>query len=259
MNVVSIDPAPSKPAVIFDGKFSSVDATELVAHCSSLALPGTLLCWDAPLTGPSSTKGSFSQRLIEQFFSRTKTGFKTPRGISVLPYSGCPHWAISRACLGLPICGGHDLSGEQLPFFLATNRDDLKSDRARVIETHPAVAIWLWCREIDDQLSHEESPRSWVYKGNRASRTIVDLWDVLKGVWMKTEHQAVIQAISRQCNIPDNDDELDAIVGWVLGELLCSNHGSVGILGDSKTGAIALPINPELQKAFDEFRSQNTT
>jgi hypothetical protein len=255
MNIVSIDPAPSKPAIAFDGSFHTVDTSELVAYCDSLASPETLLCWDAPLTGPSSPRGSFSQRIIEQFFSRGKTGFKTPKGISVLPYSGCPHWAITRACLGLPICGEHDLPSERLPFMLTTDVAELIPDHPRVIETHPAVAIWLWCRELDD----EEQTRSWVYKGSNRSRRIEEMWTLLTGVWMATEHPAIIEAMSRPANVPNDDDKLDAFVGWVLGTLLLSNHPSVGILGDAASGAIALPMSTGLQTAFDTFREQNLT
>ena len=259
MNVISIDPAPSKRALVFDGTFKTVDASELVAYCDTLASTDTLLCWDAPLTGPSSTRGSFSQRLIEQFFSRGETGFKTPKGISVLPYSGCPHWAITRACLGLPICGEHDLPGERLPFTLTTNVAELKPDRSRVIETHPAVAMWLWCRELEDDPDDEGQARSWVYKGSKPSRTIEEMWTLLTGVWMATEHPAIIDAMSRPLNVPNDDDKLDAFVGWVLGTLLLSNHPSVGILGDSASGAIALPMSTELQTAYNTFRSSNVT
>ena len=136
---------------------------------------------------------------------------------------------------------------------LTSDVAELEQDRARVIETHPAVAIWLWCRELEDKPGDEEQARSWIYKGSKPSRTIEEMWTLLTGVWMATKHHAIIEAMSRPANVPDDDDKLDAFVGWVLGTLLLSNHPSVGILGDSASGAIALPMSTELQTAYDRF------
>lgn len=261
MNVISIDPAPSKPAVIFDGQFCSIPVDELVAYCASLARDSdTLLCWDAPLTGPASSTGSFSQRTIEKFFSRQETGYKTPAGISVLPYSGCPHWAITRACLGLPICGDYGVGKEQLPFLLTTNSTEIRPGCARVVETHPAVAIWLWCRNLenDSEEYSSDAPRPWVYKGRKPSRSIEELWTSLTEIWKATENSTLQDMIARTSE-PKNDDQLDAFVGWVLGTLLASGSAWVDILGDLTTGAIALPVTPELRKQFDTFVEGSTT
>ncbi len=259
MNVVSIDPAPSKDAVIFDGEIRYIRALEVPTFCQGLSQnKDTLLCWDAPLTGPSlndeteALAGSFSQRQIEQFFSRTETGFKAPFGISVLPYSGCPHWAITRASIGLPICGGFDRSFEELPFLLLTETTEITPGTSRVVETHPAVAIWLWCRGADD---HDDT-RPWVYKGRRPTRTILEIWTILSGIWAETQVRTVVNTINN-IDPPTNDDELDAIVGWVLGELLVARHPSVGILGTRGTGAIALPIDDGLRTSYRTFLQNN--
>ena len=260
MNVVSIDPAPAKNAVVFDGEMRSIPAWQLPAYCQTLSRqPDTLLCWDAPLTGPSFNQepggrtGSFSQRQIEQFFSRTETGFKIPPGISVLPYSGCPHWAITRASIGLPICGRFDQDINELPFRLTTETEDVQPGTTRVIETHPAVAIWLWCRNLDDA-----DDRPWVYKGRKPSRTILEIWTALSGVWAETHVPQVLKVIDK-IEPPANDDQLDAIVGWVLGVLLVAKHPSVNILGTFATGAIALPTDDELQGSFSAFLQHNGT
>src|SRR5580704_8258854 len=69
-------------------------------------LPGNVLvAWDAPLTGPpdpeSWTNGQdLTIRKIERFF-RNDPLYKVPKGISVLGYSGCSHWTITRRLLGL--------------------------------------------------------------------------------------------------------------------------------------------------------------
>lgn len=260
MNIVSIDPAPSKDAVVFDGQLRSIPASRLPAFCETLSRQSeTLLCWDAPLTGPALTAqpagpiGSFSQRQIEQFFSRKETGFKTPAGISVLPYSGCPHWAITRTSVGLPICGRFDRDINELPFRLATSTADITPGIPCVVETHPAVAIWLWCRNLDD-----DDTRPWVYKGRKPSRMISEIWNALSGVWAETQISQILNTIGH-IEPPANDDQLDAIVGWVLGMLLVARHPSVGILGTLATGAIALPIDEELQASFNTFLQTNAT
>lgn len=253
MNVVSIDPAPSKNAVIFDGRFHSRKPSELVEYCASISKPDTLLCWDAPLTGPETVHGSFSQRQIEMFFSRAESGFKAPKGISVLPYSGCPHWAISRACIGLPRCGNYDLAMDQLPFLLTTKTEEILAGRPRVIETHPAIAIWLWCREFSRL--EEQAPElvSWVYKGNKAARLISEIWEDLSTVWIAIGNSTIVNAITDPLNEPKDDDQLDAIVGWVLGTLLVEKNRSVGLLGDEKTGSIAIPIDSGIEADFSSF------
>jgi predicted RNase H-like nuclease len=255
MNVISVDPAPSKDAVVFDGQYKSIKPSELVEYCKSIAKPDTLLCWDAPLTGPETTRGSFSQRVIERFFSRAESGYKAPKGISVLPYSGCPHWAISRACVGLPVCGDYDLAYDQLPFLLTTKSEDIAIGRARVIETHPALAVWLWCCEFSRIDEEELELISWIYKGNKAVRSVNEVWTDLSSVWIATNECAIVDVITDPKNEPTNDDQLDAIVGWVLGKLLVSNHSSVGLLGDRQTGSIAIPICPAIKSAFTSFVS----
>jgi len=249
--VVSIDPAPSKDAVIFDGEFHKIAASNLVQYCSELAndkKTNILLCWDAPLTGPASESGSFSQRTIEKFFSCAKMGFKAPPGISVLPYCGCPHWAITRACLGLPYCGRFDMDIGKLPFRLICDIADVRRHNCCVIETHPALAIWLWCRSTENR----DNNSSWAYKGKKPARTIGDLWILLTQIWNDMQVDPVTDTINN-IRAPENDDELDAFVGWVLGTLLVAGESSVGILGDLKTGAIALPMTSDLKKSFQDF------
>ena len=113
--VIAIDPAPSKRSTVFDGEgYSHLTDGGLRDYVNLIASerPGTLVCWDVPLTGPAdrvragSFRYDFTKRSIERFFSIESTGFKTPNGISVLGYRACPHWTISRslrtgACLCL--------------------------------------------------------------------------------------------------------------------------------------------------------------
>ena len=168
MRVVAIDPAPAKESTMYsaEGGFRSVPASEMRGVLEDLASP-VLLCWDAPLTGPRSVEeagsgdGDFSQRRLDSFFARKETGFKTPKGISVLPYAGCPHWTISRSVLGLPRVGPWDADFDRLPFHLLPGNAREASGvavsqltRSCAVEIHPAVAAWLWCKK-------ELRKRSW--------------------------------------------------------------------------------------------------
>lgn len=258
MKVVSIDPAPAKQAVIFDGELRRVTAAKLPSYCSRLAEDkDTLLCWDAPLTGPPNCDNAtefdaaFSQRVIERFFSRAATGFKAPGGISVLPYSGCPHWAISRACVGLPRVGRFDARDEALPYRLCENPPDSSGIGPWIVETHPAVAIWLWCRS-----PKEKEDITWVYKGRNPGRTLQELWSLLLGIWATSQVPSITDVVNG-LDVPNDDDELDVLVGWVLGMLLAQKHPSVTILGDLSTGAIVLPVVSSIVEKFAEFRSKN--
>ena len=187
MKVVSVDPAPAKDAIVFNGIFDRVPAPQLPGYCASLATDGdTLLCWDAPLTGPPSPdhenkfSSAYSQRVIERFFSCAVTKFKVPPGITVLPYSGCSHWAITRASVGLPRVGTFDKPLDALPFRLIENASFDHQNGKWIVETHPAVAIWLWCRNSEK----EADGLSWVYKGRKAARMVDEIWSILCGVWL---------------------------------------------------------------------------
>jgi len=130
MEVIGIDPAPSKKStVVKDGlPAESEPAQGLFAFLRRQRneRESLLLCWDSPLTGPavpSSDKvigSDHTQRPIEKFFMR-EAGLKTPSGISVLQYGGCPHWTISQRLLGLPRTGQYMRDWEDLPFTLLTD------------------------------------------------------------------------------------------------------------------------------------------
>jgi len=127
------------------------------------------------------------------------------------------------------------------------------------LETHPAVAIWLWCRNLENRSEDDdEAPRPWVYKGRRPSRSIGELWTSLTGIWRATDNSTLIDMIART-DEPKDDDQLDAFVGWVLGTLLDARDASVDILGDTTTGAIALPVTTELKNQFNAFAEGHAT
>lgn len=166
--VISVDPAPGRKSTIFDGRdFLTKTGHELRSYLNKQCnrTPKTLLCWDAPLTGPADpacagTGRDFTQRLIEGFF-RQKSGFQTPDGISVQVYGACSHWTITRSLLGLPRMGPYDIDYQRLPFRLLPAPSSEQDARPSVVEIHPAVAAWLWCKD---------SPRkgaAWNYKDKK--------------------------------------------------------------------------------------------
>lgn len=210
--------------------------------------PDTVVCWDAPLTGPTNPDRAihkpreFSQRCIESFFSRGK--FKAPKGISVLPYSGCPHWAITRSLLGLPRTGQYDARYEDLPFHLLPGDDRTADARPAVVEIHPAVAAWLWCRGRD---GFPKDCEPWPYKKDQALRK--RMWGVIRE---KTRGVA--------CPCPPNhgdDDDFDAWVGYLLGVLylrdLREPSPSVILLGNRATGSFLVPTVDGLSERWEQF------
>ena len=240
MKVISIDPAPAKEGVIFDGEcWTPREPDKLVEYCEGLgsSKDGVLLCWDAPLTGWHEQQPSFSQRKIEKFFSR-KEFFKTEKGISVQPYSGCSHWAISQGCLGLPKIGKYH-SGVEPPFKLLHTAEQISGEKPMVVETHPALALWVWWKKNgleNDGFNGSGANEKWSYKGSKSEE------DSIQKIWEKLLiFEDTAKFANRAIRCPENDDELDAFVGWILGMMLVEKSDEVEIVGDEAGGAIVLP------------------
>jgi hypothetical protein len=156
MKVVGIDPAPKKGLTVFDGTDYHVPVSDAARFIKDLTTNSdVLLCWDAPLTGPplgavagrETGRSAFTQRPIEAFFSRASTGYKTSKGISVQPYSGCPHWAISRSLIGLPRVGPFDARDEALPFRLVATDNPPKHRRTIVPKSMVNCGGWENCTQ----------------------------------------------------------------------------------------------------------------
>jgi len=242
MLVIGLDPAPAKGGTIFDGAFQHLRPRELGEYLEDLSnRKDVLICWDAPLTGPqdASQPGQslrdFTQRPIETFFSRQDYGFKTPSGISVRGYAGCPHWTISKAYLGLPRIGPWDRPDTELPYHLLTTREfrDSGASGPFVVEVHPAVAIWRWC------VNQLPSDANWLYKKSMdTQKTITDL---------------IMSICPVNVPRPSNDDELDALVAWMLGTSWVRGNDGVELLGNGRSGSFLLPHSDDLYRAFDSF------
>ena len=244
------DVAPKKGATIFDGekKLFALTINEIAAYIADRP-PRSLLSWDSPLTGPNDPDGTsllnrdLTQRPIERFFNQ-KGAFKVPKGISVLPYSGCPHWTISQRFLGLPRIGRYSSTVEQLPLRPLFQQSDLESlateNRPFVVEVHPAVGMWLWCRKTHTRAK-------WRYKGDKRKRnvTVEALWSVM----------CICVPKARQLPTPEDDDELDALVAWLLADRWVAKDGVV-LLGDSRLGSFLVPDVAHLQDEFESFNQK---
>lgn len=249
MRVVGIDPGPKKGLAIFDGQDRHVPISESRAYIASLASESdVLVCWDAPLTGPSAAvvlgddgaDSSFTKRLIESFFSREGTGFKTPSGISVSGYASCSHWALTRSLIGLPRTGPFDHANT--PFeLIGTDLPRPKAGRF-VVEVHPALALWLWCKQ--DAASID----SWEYKNKKNSQLQHRLWRNV----LKTAQVAEVLNDVRDVP-PTTDDELDARVAYALGRLWVEAPDAVVVLGNLDVGTFLVPRVAGVEEAFARF------
>lgn len=283
MRVIAIDPAPGKDSTVYEGgeRFREIPGDKMRSFLKGIEdeKPPVLVCWDAPLTGPRNPEnaghpGDFTVRRLDSFFRQEKfwskrkgDGFKTPPGISVQPYPGCPHWTISRSVLGLPRLGPFDADYDRLPFHLLPHREGevsgeevARMDRPCIVEIHPAVAAWLWCKD------HKKlRPRSWKrgngwrYKGDKKDPDLQgEMWEVifdlcddaLKATLPKLEPD-------EKSRKPANDDQFDAVIGYILGVKWLRGDDDVVLLGDRENGSMLLPRVPGsgLCEAWEEFRN----
>lgn len=148
VKVIGIDVGPAKGGHVCDGEaVHAKTPAELYDYLVNLP-DDVLVAWDAPLTGPPDPDkalrtGDLTCRQIERFF---RTGaFKPPKGISVRTYSELSHWTISRRLLGLPRVGPYDAKAE-LPFRLVVDDRPRPARGRHVVEVHPGVALWRWCK-----------------------------------------------------------------------------------------------------------------
>ncbi|MBN2801155.1 MAG: DUF429 domain-containing protein [Deltaproteobacteria bacterium] len=262
-NVLGIDPASSKLSTVFDGtSFHEVPPGSLRdVVCAS---PDTLICWDAPLTGPpdeveSIYEGDLCTRVVEKYLGggvvrwsqrpagawRPQRGSappKAPAGISVLGFAGLTHWTISRRTLGLPRVGPFDAALTELPARLITEGGAQPpapdERRPSVVEVHPAVALWLW--------RAPNGRTTWLYK--RDGDVLRDVWGELKAVLypLAEQHPQLKAGMEAASDTPGvSDDHLDAFIAWALGLLWtrqAADQPAVVLLGDARTGAMLVPL-----------------
>lgn len=270
MKVIGIDPAPSKKTVIYDGKkFIEVLPAELKVYLKEFQ-EDTLICWDAPLTGgmPEKFKGGYNpffQRKIEQLINKKIKKLndnKEVKGISTIGYAGCPHWAITQHCFGLPLINDEFKPKRQTTFELITSqneREKLSSKKNYIVEVHPALALWLWLKDSDVM--------NWNYKGssrkdnnisennqsenktkifNELAKKLFDKFGKPKAIIEPKNEKGgkyKVEAEKKPKNM--TDDHLDAYIAWLLGALWLTQlekNDKVRLIGNEKKGAMLLPL-----------------
>ena len=161
----------------------------------------------------------------------------------MLGYGACPHWTISRSLLGLPRMGPFDAPQSRLPLRLIAESTNKLGSRPAVVEIHPGLAAWLWCRDSRD------SGASWLYKGTSAqSRRIRDeMWEII------LKRSGFEDALPQ----PETDDEFDAAVGYILGRLFTDDARPKRcyILCDREHGAFLLPRVPRLADVWVRWKT----
>lgn len=248
IKIIGIDPGMSKASTVcmlndeneIVIKDYSHDELRILLDENAKREEKVLICWDAPLTGigePNKSKdylgNDFTQRKIEQFFSRQDYGFKTPKGISVLGYGGCPHWTISQHMMGYPIMGRFQKKVDELPYRLIHSKSELTAYNKLLVEVHPAVALWMWI---------SKTFKIWNYKKDN-ERLQIFVNELFKKVSSRIVENIKIPEIT-------TNDQLDALIAFLLGHFLINDPERVMILGNIKTGSFVLPNN---DKMFNDF------
>ncbi len=248
IQIIGIDIAPGKNSTIYDGgrKIESKNQDELVCFLKELkeSADTVILCWDAPLTGPQLTtkenyyfsEGDFTKRLIEKKYNNA------PKGISVLGYASCPHWAITKFLTGYPIIGDFCKKNEDLPFQLITEEKELVVNEKYIVEVHPALSMWLM------MVNHESQEKiNWIYKGSHGKGNFATFkktfFKILNSNYkIDNLNQEKIDGLDKQIL---NDDHLDAFVAWLMGYMWVHKIGNIMPLGNIREGCILLPKKKE--------------
>lgn len=196
------------------------------------------MAWDSPLT--FDPRHSLSDRPIDRQICASLKDFDEELGIpwtrgiggvSVLPFSGCPHWAISCHVLGLPFRHRYGATSSGADWrdnlIVPESSDDLDSSAVCVLEVHPAVTLAVWWLEQCETTDFErQMPR---YKGSKAPadglRRLVDSLD------------SIDAEVADFC--AKSDDHLNAWASWKMGYDLLTDEAC--IIGNRQTGGYVLP------------------
>lgn len=251
--IIGIDPGMSKASTVcmLNDKNEIVitdyshDELRILLDENAKSNEKVLIAWDAPLTGiaePSKSsnylRNDFTQRKIEQFFSRSSYSNKTPKGISVLGYGGCPHWTISQHMLGYPIMGRFQKQANELPYRLIHSKDELDKYSKLLVEVHPAVALWMWV---------SKTFKIWNYKKDKKRlQTFVN-------ELFKNDQSKIIDKM--KIPLVETDDQLDALIAFLLGYFLINQPDKVMFLGNDISGSFVLPNNDKMFYDFLEKMS----
>jgi len=227
-NVIGIDPAPTKPAVVCrHGSWEQVKPPairQFILDAAKDPAP-TLIAWDAPLSYDRADHFDRKVDKVARAWAKQHVllGHFEDKAINAMPFAGLPHWAITCDALGLPF--GRSPAGMRLVHELPVD-----GHRLVAIEVHPAVALGAWWIMAD---CDEPLPR---YKGKPdACRLIAEVLD-----------------FPTECG--ENDDALDAFIACQLGELFLD--GKACCVGDSSVGGYVMPKCAATDEMLDGFAAR---
>lgn len=240
--IYGVDPAPGKGLTIWsaDGL-----ATKKPLEAKSWldervqSHQRMLIAWDAPISFDSSI--SYYDRPIEivmrEFFNdkcclgrfEKKTYKKrepSNMAVSVQPFSGCSHWAITCDVLGRPF------SCNERRIAIANTRHDVSGNAVFVIEVHPAVTLGLWW------LERNISGPMPAYKGRKKKSLMIcdKLKDLVPDCVKKKIEETIIKKSESK---PSWDDILDAFVAYRMAEDFMK--GDAIWVGNPVNGGFVLP------------------
>lgn len=211
---VGVDPAPAKSTVVVvgtcaqDARRVALTPLQLPAWVAGLERRGTrvLVAWDAPLT--FNPEYGYSDRPIDKavrkfIAEQVRVGTFEKGAISALPFSGCPHWAITCAALGLPFGGPS--------FDLPLEAAALEEPGAYLVEVHPAVAIGLWWLADGDGTLRRYKPGG-ATRAAAAARSLQALAPVLQ------ERTGLGPAFFRDADTTDAAVAFSTALAFVQGE-----------------------------------------
>lgn len=233
--VLGIDPAPAKRAAIWgETGLTRLRPSELRPFLQRQVgdSRGAIVVWDSPLSFDPDV--GFSDRAIDRagrawVSAKVAEGLIEVKAVSVRPFSGCSHWALSCHVLGLPF--GQGIGG--LSLYGASDSVEMPAPgRGFAVEVHPAVALAaLWIdRGIDAPF-----PR---YKGATA--------------------KDVPTVVASRLGFPEeagvDDDALDAFIAYRLGTQVVS--GEACFVGDPLAGGYLMPAGGCATRMAAKLRPQ---
>jgi hypothetical protein len=268
MRVIGIDIHPGKKSTLFNGnEYLDLDSSGLKEFLLKIGKnnnKNTLICCDAPLTGPrdidndityKNSSNSLTKRDIEYFFTNnfgfnvniknTNTGEKKFKGISVGNYSSLPHWTITKRLFGLPIMGRY--CKKDIPFKHIHSKEEISDPfNNYIVEVHPGLAIWIWLNK------KWMENYDWEYKSKKNEmRAFNQIKTDLDCLFFREVN--IDRSIMTKFDQIDNDDKLDSFIAWMLGYLWLKDSGLVNIIGNVETGSFLLPVLENLKSSFDDF------
>lgn len=223
LQVLGVDPAPSKPTVLFDGtSFEVLEPLDvrpwLEARLS--AEPATVVAWDAPLAFDPAT--SFYVRPVDK---RLADAARAEPAVNTAAFGNLSHWSITCYTLGFPF--GEPPAGLQVVDSLPS---ELKGPVA--IEVHPAFALYQWWK-----LAGRVAPVP-AYKKSGRRKRLAAVDELLEAVGSQLQARGVL-ADALAAGTAGPDDLLDAMVAWEVGTRFA--RGSTSTVGSAAAGFIVLP------------------